>query len=60
MDVGLRYDLPRPHVVTRAPGMVELGGLGVLGVGQMWFDDDGEQYVDYEGYADAPVIEGPE
>ena len=40
--------------------MVELGGLGVLGVGQMWFDDDGEQYVDYEGYADAPVIEGPE
>ena len=37
----------------RQRGYVKLGGLGGLGVGQMWVQED-ERHADYPGYADAP------
>jgi hypothetical protein len=37
----------------RQQGMVLLGGLGAVGVGQMWRPDDGSDK-DYPGYDDAP------
>ena len=33
-----------------------LGGLGGLGVGQMWFNEADEDYSDYPGYADAKIV----
>jgi len=46
-----------PFVVARDPerGVTLLGGLGVLGVGQMWFADR-EEYRDYPGFEDALII----
>lgn len=41
---------------NRASGGVLLGGLGALGVGQMWFNDRG-QYDELPGFADAPEME---
>jgi hypothetical protein len=35
---------------------VLLGGLGCMGVGEMWFSDQ-SCYADYPGYADAPERE---
>lgn len=37
----------------RYQGYVLVGGLGAMGVGQMWFKED-EGHKSYEGYEDAP------
>lgn len=46
------------YVLARDPskGRILLGGLGGLGVGQMWFNED-ERHKEYPGYADAPAKE---
>ncbi len=43
-------------VVARDPSkkMVLLGGLGAMGVGEMWFKDE-PPHRDYHGYDDAPI-----
>lgn len=50
----LHYGL-RAWVVAKAPGRVLLGGLGVLGVGEMWVKED-PHHKDYPGYAEAPDL----
>jgi hypothetical protein len=37
----------------RANNRVLVGGLGVVGVGEMWFNDEGK-HSDYRGYDSAP------
>lgn len=51
---GLRTST-RVWVVARdrERGRVLLGGLGAMGVGEMWFVD-ADRYVNYVGYDDAP------
>jgi hypothetical protein len=36
-------------------GLVLIGGLGCMGVGQMWFVED-ERHKDYPGYEEAPEL----
>ncbi len=50
----------RSFVVARDRhlGRMLLGGLGAMGVGQMWFDDDGS-HKDDPTYADAPEAQAP-
>lgn len=55
----LRWDMPDPFVVARAEGWVLLGGLGVMGVGQMW-QEERPDHAEYEGYAEAPIVDPPE
>lgn len=45
-----------PSVIARdrTTGWILLGGLGSLGVEEMWFLDDGERYAQLAGYTDAP------
>lgn len=50
---GLRYDRPLA-IVSRAPGQVLVSGLGAMGVGQMWVEEE-ERHKDYPGYDEAPV-----
>lgn len=48
----------RSYVVARKPseGLVLLGGLGAMGVGQMWFTET-DDHKQYPGYAEAEIIE---
>lgn len=57
MNPGLSY-AHGGFVVARNPaeGTILLGGLGAVGVGQMWFTED-EAHKDYPGYADAEIID---
>jgi hypothetical protein len=52
----LHYGLPRGYVVARDPkaGRILIGGLGGLGVGQMWVDEKDDDRT-REGYDDAPL-----
>lgn len=45
------------YVVARQPstGRILLGGLGAMGVGQMWFSEEPE-HADYPGYAEAELV----
>lgn len=47
----------RSFVAGRSPdgSRVLLGGLGALGVGEMWFDWE-PKYADYPGWDTAPVV----
>ena len=50
----LRWDRPTPVIARdRARGYVLLTGLGVMGVGTMWFPDDGH-YDGHKDYEEAP------
>ena len=51
-EFGLSYD-QQSNVIGRAPGKLLKGGLGALGVGQMWFDGDDTD----PAYADVPYVE---
>jgi hypothetical protein len=57
MDLGLKYGRVI-HVVARNPGegTILLGGLGGLGVGQMWFIEQ-PLHEEYPGYAEAVLLE---
>lgn len=47
----------RAYVVARhRDGFVKLGGLGALGVGEMWVVEVPE-HADYPGYAEAAVVD---
>ena len=51
---GLRYSMEVVVLARdRSAGKVLLGGLGGMGVGTMWFDDDGHRSR-LVGYEDAP------
>lgn len=50
----MKYRVAWVEARDRQNGRVFLGGLGCLGVGQMWFDDDGSMYQGREGYDGAP------
>lgn len=52
---GLSYDYKTPVLAVCDCGYVLLGGLGGLGVGEMWFKWD-ERYKDYIGYEEAERI----
>ena len=54
----LRWDMPAPIMVARnATGTrVLLGRLGVLGVGQMWFDATSEHKTNSE-WEKLPIVE---
>lgn len=39
----------------RSKGMVLVGGLGGLGVGEMWFREEA-RHSEYEGYGEAPEM----
>lgn len=54
---GLRYDSYRTYVVARCPsgGTILLGGLGVMGVGEMWFTES-EEHKSHPGYAEAEIV----
>ena len=55
--MNLRYSGCRnTFVVARdiKRGRILLGGLGVLGVGQMWFDET-DRHKDYQGYNEAEI-----
>ena len=45
-----------PTVIARdrTNKRILLGGLGSLGIGSMWFDDDGTRYAGLLGYESAP------
>lgn len=49
--MSLSYD-QQSSVIGKAPGKLLKGGLGALGVGQMWFDGDDTD----PAYADVPVV----
>ena len=53
---GLSYGYTS-YVIARRPssGEILLGGLGGLGVGQMWFAE-GADHVNYPGYAEAEIL----
>lgn len=42
----------------RTLGRVFVGGLGALGVGEMW-NEDSERYSDWPGYDEAPERKAP-
>lgn len=51
-----------PTIIARdrhQPPRILLGGLGSLGIGSMWFDDDGTRYAGLPGYESAPERESP-
>ena len=52
---GLSYDYKTPVLAVCGCGYVLLGGLGGMGVGEMWFKDDGS-YKDYIGYGEAERV----
>ncbi len=56
---GLRKDY-NVWVVARDPEAkrVLLGGLGGMGVGQMWFGED-DRHKEYPGYAEARIEHAP-
>lgn len=47
-------------IVARDPeaGLIKLGGLGGMGVGEMWFQES-ERDVQLPGYEDAPTVQSP-
>ena len=51
----LRYDYNTPVLAVCDCGWVFLGGLGGLGVGQMWLEGD-ERFKDYIGYDEAERV----
>jgi hypothetical protein len=55
-DLRLSYE-NRQRILARDPdaGQVLLGGLGVMGVGAMWWRET-EEHKDYPGYADAEIV----
>lgn len=56
LHIGLNDNL---HIVARdrAKGNILVGGLGVMGVGQMWSPEDSEHHASYPGYEDAPEVD---
>ena len=42
-------------IVAKKDGRVLLGGLGSIGVGQMWVDEE-QHHKEYPGYNDAEVV----
>jgi len=38
---------------------VKLGGLGCMGIGEMWFQDE-PRYAEYPGYKEAPEQDSPD
>ena len=54
---GLRYSY-NTWIIAKDPelGKVLVGGLGALGVGEMWLDD--KEYKEHPDYADAPIKKG--
>jgi hypothetical protein len=57
---GLRYSYGT-YVVAKdsKTKRVLLGGLGAMGVGQMWFSNASGSYNDRPGYAEAPEQDAP-
>jgi len=43
------------YVLARRPGEVLLGGLGGMGMGQMWVTEE-PRHRDYPGYEEAEVL----
>ena len=54
---GLRYNSYQTYIVARCPeaGQVLEGGLGAMGVGQMWFTETAD-HKNYPGYDEAPLV----
>lgn len=55
--IGLQYD-QQPHVLMLNPSanQVLLGGLGALGVGTMWVDEQ-PYHSEYPGYDEAEIVD---